>query len=38
MPIAKNYQVEFSDDEIAYVVQMIQRNKISSAYALTRND
>ncbi|PAB00649.1 sigma 54-interacting transcriptional regulator [Enterococcus canintestini] len=38
MPIAKNYQVEFSDDEIAYVVQMIQQNKISSAYALTRND
>ncbi|MEG3033464.1 MAG: sigma 54-interacting transcriptional regulator, partial [Enterococcus sp.] len=36
MPIAKSYQVEFSDDEIAYVVQMIQRNKISSEYAFTR--
>ena len=38
MPIAKNYQVEFSDDEIAYIVQMIQQNKITSTYPLTQKN
>lgn len=34
MTVEKDYQIKIPDDEVAYVVQMIQNNKLNTVYAL----